>query len=79
MPNNIFNYMKKTIRNEILFVSPNNIEHLEEILILYLEILKFTIIKLLIKMRNYSQIIYIYLTYNDLETNKKGTRMYFQK
>lgn len=61
MPNNIFNYMKKTIRNEILFVSPNNIEHLEEILILYLEILKFTIIKLLIKMRNYSQIIYIYI------------------
>lgn len=59
MPNNIFNYMKKTIRNEILFVSPNNIEHLEEILILYLEILKFTIIKLLIKIRNYSQIIYI--------------------
>lgn len=58
MPNNIFN-MKKTIRNEILFVSPNNIEHLEEILILYLEILKFTIIKLLIKIRNYSQIIYI--------------------
>lgn len=62
MPNNIFNYMKKTIRNEILFVSPNNIEHLEEILILYLEILKFTIIKLLIKMRNYSQIIYIYIS-----------------
>lgn len=62
MPNNIFNYMKKTIRNEILFVSPNNIEHLEEILILYLEILKFTIIKLLIKIRNYSQIIY--LTYS---------------
>lgn len=61
MPNNIFNYMKKTIRNEILFVSPNNIEHLKEILILYLEILKFTIIKLLIKMRNYSQIIYIYI------------------
>lgn len=61
MPNNIFNYMKKTIRNEIFFVSPNNIEHLEEILILYLEILKFTIIKLLIKMRNYSQIIYIYI------------------
>lgn len=59
MPNNIFNYMKKTIRNEILFVSPNNIEHLEEILILYLEILKFTIIKLLIKIRNYSQIIYL--------------------
>lgn len=53
--------MKKTIRNEILFVSPNNIEHLKEILILYLEILKFTIIKLLIKMRNYSQIIYIYI------------------
>lgn len=62
MPNNIFNYMKKTIRNEILFVSPNNIEHLEEILILYLEILKFTIIKLLIKIRNYSQ--NIYLTYS---------------
>lgn len=62
MPNNIFNYMKKTIRNEILFVSPNNIEHLEEILILYLEILKFTIIKLLIKIRNYNQIIYTYIS-----------------